>query len=234
VAWNRTTYQYVVFLREHLNDLQTFHLHAVRTHTAGHAHSFEYTAGVRGTTDRTGSALTVVLTVRSFTHTRETMALNYTLETLTFCGTYHLNFLAFSENVYRDGVSDILFLGIVSEFFYCFLGRSVGLSEVILFSSGSVLFFLVAECDLQGIVAMPSVSCVFTWVTTQGPASMMVQAVCLPLGSKMLVIPIFFPMIPFITYGFSPARLCKTDPWNIGSSILVHHRPFLLSAVALA
>jgi hypothetical protein len=38
----------------------------------------------------------------------------------------------------------------------------------------------------------------------QGPASMMVQAVCLPSELKMLVIPIFLPMIPFIVFGLCP------------------------------
>jgi hypothetical protein len=33
---------------------------------------------------------------------------------------------------------------------------------------------------------------------------MMVQAVCLPSGLKMLVIPIFFPIIPFIVVQFAP------------------------------
>jgi hypothetical protein len=36
---------------------------------------------------------------------------------------------------------------------------------------------------------------------------MIVQAVCLPEGSKMLVIPIFFPIIPFIVLQFMPAGL---------------------------
>src|SRR5258708_30417694 len=46
----------------------------------------------------------------------------------------------------------------------------------------------------------PSVSFVLTCVTTQGPASMIVQAVCLPSGLKMLVIPIFLPIMPFISF----------------------------------
>ena len=55
--------------------------------------------------------------------------------------------------------------------------------------------------------AYPSFSKVFTCVITQGPASMMVQAVCFPSGVKMLVIPIFFPIIPFIYLRFLPRRL---------------------------
>jgi hypothetical protein len=36
---------------------------------------------------------------------------------------------------------------------------------------------------------------------------MIVQAVCLPEGSKILVIPIFFPIIPFMDVQFAPAGL---------------------------
>src|SRR6185436_7006386 len=79
---------------------------------------------------------------------------------------------------------------------------------------------------------------VFTCVTTQGPASMMVQAVCLPVGSKMLVIPIFFPIIPFIFVQFMPAGLlgqpctCLIELRQV--SIPVCHRPFLLLSEASA
>jgi hypothetical protein len=42
----------------------------------------------------------------------------------------------------------------------------------------------------------------------------MVQAVCLPLGSKMLVIPIFLPMIPFICFAvFSPQGCARQTHW---------------------
>src|SRR5687768_11043823 len=39
---------------------------------------------------------------------------------------------------------------------------------------------------------------------------MIVQAVCLPEGSKMLVIPTFFPIIPFMLF-----NLCLQDYWDI-------------------
>src|SRR5579875_2963131 len=69
----------------------------------------------------------------------------------------------------------------------------------------------------------PSVSGFFTCVTTQGPASIMVQAVCLPEGSKMLVIPIFFPIIPFIFLTVFPRKVVQdsthgTWVFNPGSS----------------
>src|SRR5689334_19014396 len=106
MAWNRTTYQYVVFVGKNLNDFQTFHFHAVLAHTTSHTHSFEYTRRIRRTTDRTRRSLTVVLTMGSFTHTRESVALYNTLETFTFCCTHYFHFIAFSENVYSNGITN--------------------------------------------------------------------------------------------------------------------------------
>ena len=82
------------------------------------------------------------------------MALNNTLEALTFCCTNHIHFIAFGKNVNRDGITDILILEIVSEFFYTLFSRSVGFSEVIFFCTDRVFFFFIAESDLQGIVAV--------------------------------------------------------------------------------
>lgn len=47
----------------------------------------------------------------------------------------------------------------------------------------------------------------------QGPASMMVQAVCLPSWLKTLVMPIFLPMIPFINVLFAPPGL-RDNPFT--------------------
>jgi hypothetical protein len=43
------------------------------------------------------------------THTGESVTLNYALETFTFCSTYHIHFIAFSENVNGNGFSEVLF-----------------------------------------------------------------------------------------------------------------------------
>ena len=82
------------------------------------------------------------------------MALYNTLETLTLCNANNVNFFTFSENVHRNGITNIFFLKKVSEFLDTFLGRSIGLCEVILLCSLSVLFFLIAECDLEGVIAI--------------------------------------------------------------------------------
>jgi hypothetical protein len=154
VARNGSTYQDVVFVGEYLHHLKAFHLNAVLAHTACHAHAFEYTGRIRRATDRTGGALTVVLTMGSFTNTGEAMALNYALEAFSFSGTYYLHLIAFSEDVDSNGVADIFFEGRVAEFFYEFLGRGLGLGEVTFFCTDGVLVFLVAVGNLEGAVAV--------------------------------------------------------------------------------
>ena len=71
----------------------------------------------------------------------------------------------------------------------------------------------------------PSLSFVFTCVTTHGPASMTVQGVCFPSGPKMLVIPIFLPIIPFIVFNFCPFSVKWTVRYDL-ASIPVCYRPF--------
>jgi len=75
-----------------------------------------------------------------------------TLETFSFSGTYYLNFFTFSENVYSNGIAEIFFERIITEFCYKALGSAVRLSEVIFFSFVGALFFLVAECYLDCII----------------------------------------------------------------------------------
>src|SRR5687768_5855945 len=82
------------------------------------------------------------------------MTLYNTLETFTLGNTYYINFLAFSENVNSNIVTNIFFLEIISEFLDEFLGRSIGLCEVILFGTNRVVLFLGAECYPQGSIAI--------------------------------------------------------------------------------
>jgi hypothetical protein len=44
-----------------------------------------------------------VLTMGSFTHTRESVAFYNTLETFTLGCTYYFNIIAFGKDVYSDG-----------------------------------------------------------------------------------------------------------------------------------
>jgi hypothetical protein len=95
-----------------------------------------------------------VLAVGSFTHTGKSMAFYHTLETFTFCGTYYLNSFAFGKNVGGNGFSQCFFYGVIAEFFNEFLGTGLCLGEVIQFGLVGVLFFLVAECQLQSAIAI--------------------------------------------------------------------------------
>ncbi len=70
--------------RYDLDHLKILDGHTLVTHLACHTHAFEYLRGIRTSTDRTRFTRTVMLTVSALTHTTETMAFYYTLETFTF------------------------------------------------------------------------------------------------------------------------------------------------------
>lgn len=149
-----TTNQYVVLLREYFHYFQRFYFHAVATHTAGHTHAFKYAAGVRRTTHRTGSALTIVLTVRCFAHTAKAVTLHNTLETFTFRSTYHRDFLSFSKYLAGNSFTYLFINGTITKFFYDCLRRCICLSEVIDLCLRSILFFLFTERNLQCIITV--------------------------------------------------------------------------------
>ena len=95
-----------------------------------------------------------MLTVRLTSNTLETMALNNTLETLTLGSTYYINFFTFGENFCSNSFTQSFFNREIAEFFYETLCGSLCFREVICIGFCSVLFFLVAECELQGIVTV--------------------------------------------------------------------------------
>src|SRR5690349_19569223 len=97
---NRPAHQDIVLLREDLHHLQALHLHAIATKTARHADTLHNAARVRRVTQRTRSALTVVLTVSSLTDTAEPVTLDNTLKTFTLRCAHDLHLLTFGENVY--------------------------------------------------------------------------------------------------------------------------------------
>ena len=74
-----------------------------------------------------------MLTVRSFTNTRKSVAFYNTLETFSFSGTNNINSFTFGKNVYSNGFTNIFFYGIVPEFFYELFSSSLCFSVVILF-----------------------------------------------------------------------------------------------------
>ena len=98
MAGYRPAYQDVVLFREDLDDLQALHLYPVTTHPACHTHAFHNAAGIRRVTERTGSTLTVMLTMRLLTDTMEPVTLYNALETLAFRSTYDLDLVAFKSH----------------------------------------------------------------------------------------------------------------------------------------
>src|SRR5882757_7602277 len=96
---NGTAHQDIVFLREYLDDLQALHLHPVTAHPARHADTLHNAARVRGVTKGTGSARTVMLTMRLPAHPMESVTLNDTLETFTLRCADYFDFITFGENV---------------------------------------------------------------------------------------------------------------------------------------
>ena len=101
----RPAYQDVVLLREDLHDLQALHLYPVTTHPACHANALHNAAGIGGVTQGTRSTLTIMLTVRLLAYAMESMTLYNALKTFTLSGTYYFDFVAFSENVYSNGLT---------------------------------------------------------------------------------------------------------------------------------
>src|SRR5215203_2180161 len=153
------------------------------------------------------------------------MAFYNTLEAFTFCCTNHINLIAFSENVNCNGITNILFLEIVSEFFYAVLSRSIGFCKVIFFCCDRVLFFFIAKCDLEGIIAV-SFLCFYlgnhTGASFNNCAGSLFAAWIEDAGH-----PNFFTNDSFhFSYGFSPQGCTRQTHWNDGTSILVHQPTF--------
>ena len=174
-----------------------------------------------------------MLSMGLLTYTMKTMALNNTLETFTLCCTYYFNSIAFCENVNSNSFTNIFINGIVAEFFCKLLRSCLSFCVVINFCFCGVLFFFVAKRKRKSIVPV-RLGCFNlgnnTWTCFNNRTGSF-----LPEGSKMLVIPIFFPIIPFMVVQFMPARLLGHSSLAVTchfecneGSIPVCYRPFPL------
>src|SRR5258708_29396467 len=114
MAGYRSAHQQVILFREYFYDLQALHLYSITTHTAGHADAFHYTGSIRGVTQGTGSTLTVMLTVRLLAYAMESMTFYDTLETFTLRSTYDFDLIAFGKDVHGDGITKVLFYGLIA------------------------------------------------------------------------------------------------------------------------
>src|SRR5687768_11278090 len=80
------------------------------------------------------------------------MALNHTLETFTFCGSYHIYFFTFRKNVYGNSVAKVLFNCVVTKFLHEFLCAGICFGKMLVDGRVGVFFLFVAKCDLGSIV----------------------------------------------------------------------------------
>ena len=96
---------------------------------ATHAQTLEDLCGIRTSTNRTGLAKAVVLTVGCLTDTTKSMALHNTLETFTLGGSYYIDEVVFTEKFHSDSITEIM-LFIINEFSQMTLGRNTCFLEV--------------------------------------------------------------------------------------------------------
>src|SRR5215212_5332491 len=88
------------------------------------------------------------------TYTMKTMTLNNTLEAFTFCGANNVYFVAFGKNIHSNGVANIFIRFAIAYFFYVSLCSCICFCKVVLFRTECVLFFFIAESNLEGIVTV--------------------------------------------------------------------------------
>src|SRR5438046_1500980 len=95
-----------------------------------------------------------MLTMRLATHTMESVTLNYTLETFTFCGADNLHVFTFCEDFNSNSVANIFFFRIIAEFFYKSFGRGACFGEVIDLRLKRMLFVFIAKSQLECSIAI--------------------------------------------------------------------------------
>src|SRR4051812_18171165 len=84
----------------------------------------------------------------------ESVTLNYTLETFTFCSTDNLYIFTFCEDFNSNGVANIFFFGIIAKFFYKSFGGSACFGKVIDLRLKRMLFVFVAKSQLECSLAI--------------------------------------------------------------------------------
>src|SRR5215211_8692684 len=96
---------------------------------------------------------------------------------------------------------------------------------MVLFRTDSVLFFFVAESDLEGIIAVGILRFHLgnNARTSFNDSTSSLLTTCIEDAGH----PNFFTNDSFhFSYGFSPQGCTRQTHWNYGTSILVHHPTF--------
>lgn len=156
MAGNGALNEYQVFLRKDLEDLEVLDLGAFAAGAAAHAHSFKNPCRIRGSADRTGSSLPVMLAVGSVVDTAEAVALYDTLKSFSLSGSNGVDQVAFREyfvnfnNITNGFFDDVK----IAKFNHLVFRTCFGLVEMPQESLGCVLGLRFTETDLQSRVAV--------------------------------------------------------------------------------
>ena len=133
---------------DHFENLEILSGDALTAHLATHTHALENLRRVRTCTNRTGFALTVVLTVSRLTHTTKTVTFYDTLETLTLRSSDYVNEVFFTEEFHSHCITKVEFL-IINEFCEMTLRRHTGLLKMTQKRRGNILFLHILEAYLH-------------------------------------------------------------------------------------
>src|SRR5690606_32296190 len=108
-----------------LENFQILHLYPHLSGLASHAHSLDNFGRIRRRSDRSGSSLSVVLTVRHITYTTKSMAFHDTLETLSFGSSDYIDDVSFAEHfVHHEFIAQAFLYAKIPEFSHVLLRGS--------------------------------------------------------------------------------------------------------------
>ena len=126
------------------------------TGLSSHTHPLEYTRRIRRCTYRTRSAETVVLTVSEISNTAESVALDDTLETLTFRGSDDIDKLAFLEYIDSQYFTIFLLVALLktSKLGEVALRRRASLGKMASHGLGNARLLLLAKGKLNSLIAI--------------------------------------------------------------------------------
>ena len=146
-----------VLLGKDLQDFEVLDRDPLTTGASGHPHPLENLSGIGSGSDRTGSALAVVLTVGRIVDTAKTVSFDDPLETLSLGGTNGADDVTRFKN-FTDGnnIADSFFNNIeITEFYNPFFRSGTG-------------FVKMAEERLRSVFFLPhSLQIVSRWIVNQ-------------------------------------------------------------------
>ncbi len=143
-----------VLLGKDLQDFEVLDRDPLTTGASGHPHPLENLSGIGSGSDRTGSALAVVLTVGRIVDTAKTVSFDDPLETLSLGGTNGADDVTRFKN-FTDGnnIADSFFNNIeITEFYNPFFRSGTGFVKMAEERLRSVFYFGITKSKLEGVV----------------------------------------------------------------------------------